>query len=144
MNEKPFYLFLTGNAGTGKSFLVKVIIEAIKFIKIKGGDELQKPPLIVMAPTAVAAHIIGGKTIDSVLGFLPTDGNKYNKANASKMAMMRHQFEDLSLIICDEISMCGASKLLKINFRLQDLLGGSRKHQYMAGISFLASGNDIT
>ena len=103
VNERPVYLFLSGNAGTGKSFLVKLLIEAIKWIKIKPGTELQKPPVIVMAPTANAAFIIGGKTIDSVLNFLPGDGdhNKYARATAAKMAMMTYQFEDVSAIFCD-------------------------------------------
>ena len=140
INEKPVYLFLSGNAGTGKSHLLKVLIEAVKFIKIKPGVDLQKPPVVVMAPTANAAYIIGGKTIDSVLGFLPMDGNKYNEANPSKMAFMKHQFEDLSLLVCDEISMDGSKKLLKINYRLQDILGGTKQHEYMGGVSFVASG----
>ena len=42
VNEKPVYLFLSGNAGTGKSFLVKLLIEAVKLIKIKPGSDLQK------------------------------------------------------------------------------------------------------
>ena len=140
INERPVYLFLTGNAGTGKSYLMKVLIEATKFLKIKSGVELQKPPVVVMAPTANAAYIIGGKTIDSVLGFFPAEGNTYAQANPNRLAMMKHQFEDLCLIVVDEISMVGASKLLKINFRLQDLFGGSRKQEYMAGINFIASG----
>ena len=140
VNERPFYLFLSGNAGTGKSFLVQILIEAVKLIKIKSGDDLQKPHVLVMAPTAVAAYIIGGKTIDSVLGFSPTDGNKYTQANPGKMAMMKHQLEDLNLIVCDEISMTGSKKLLKINYRMQDIMGGSRQQEYMGGVSFLASG----
>ena len=35
VNENPVYLFISGNAGTGKSFLVKLLIEAVKLIKIK-------------------------------------------------------------------------------------------------------------
>ena len=87
---------------------------------------LQKPPVLSIAPTANAAFIVGGKTIDSVLGFMPIDSNKYSSANPGKMAMLRHQFEDLSYIVCDEISMVGSMKLLKINFRLQDIFGGKR------------------
>ena len=102
VNEKPIYLFLTGNAGTGKSFLVKIMIEAVKFLKTKSGDDLKKPSVLVMAPTASAAFIIGGKTIDSVLGFMPTEGNKYSEANPGKMAMMRHQFEDFHVLFCEE------------------------------------------
>ena len=93
-----------------------------------------------MAPTANAAFIIGGKTIDSVLGFVPTEGNKYTQASAGKMATMKHQFEDLSVIFCDEISMVGSMKLLKINYRLQDLVDESRRKDYMGGVAFVASG----
>ena len=139
-NEQPFYLFLSGNAGTGKSHLLRLMIDAVKLIKLKPGDDLTKPPLICMAPTANAAHIIGGKTIDSALGFLPVDSNKYTRASEAKMATMKHNFEDVTIIFTDEISMVGASKLLKINYRLQDLADGDRKKSYMGGISFVASG----
>ena len=106
--QNPFYLFLSGNTGTGKSYLLRLIIDAVKVLMIKGGsEELTKPPLIVMAPTATAAYIIGGKTIDSVLGFLPADNNKYSKASEAKMANMAHTFEEVSLIVVDEISMVG-------------------------------------
>ena len=141
INEKPCYLFLAGEAGTGKSHLVQIIIEAVKIIKLKAGAELKKPPVIVMAPTANAAFIIGGKTIDSALGFSPMDANRYTQTNPAKMAMMKFQYEDVQVIFCDEISMVGSMKLAKINFRLQDLAEGSMKHQFMGGISFVASGD---
>ena len=144
IDEKPVYLFISGNAGTGKSFLCKILIEAVKLIKIKSGDDLKKPPVIVMAPTANAAFIIGGKTIDSVLGFLPSDTNRYTQASPGKMAMMKFEFEDVVVIFCDEISMVGSMKLLKINYRLQDLVDGNRCQEYMGGISFVASGCNFT
>ena len=93
-----------------------------------------------MAPTANAAFIIGGKTIDSALGFCPTDANRYTQAQAGKMAMMKFQYEDVQVIFCDEISMVGSMKLAKINYRLQDLADGSNKQEFMGGISFVASG----
>ena len=140
INEKPCYLFLAGEAGTGKSHLVQVLIEAVKIIKIKAGAELKKPPVIVMAPTANAAFIIGGKTIDSALGFSPADMNRYTEANPGKMAMMKFQYEDVHVLFCDEISMVGSMKLAKINYRLQDLVEGTKKQDFMGGISFVASG----
>ena len=141
VNEQPVYLFISGNAGTGKSYLVRLLIEAVKLTKIKAGDDLQKPPVIVMAPTATAAYIIGGKTIDSILGFTPNEGPKYTQSTAGKMTTMKHQFEDLSVVFCDEISMVGSMKLLKINYRLQDIVDDSRRKEYMGGVSFVASGN---
>ena len=141
INEKPVYLYLAGNAGTGKSFLVNVLIEAVKIIKLKAGTDLKKPPVIVMAPTANAAFIIGGKTIDSAFGFTPMDKNRYTEAKPTTMAMMKFQYEDVHAIFCDEISMVGASKLAKINYRLQDLANGDKKNEYMGGISFIAIGD---
>ena len=145
VNERPVYVFISGNAGTGKSFLVKLLIDAVKVIKIKPGDDLKKPPAIVMAPTANAAFIIGGKTIDSVLNFLPSNENKnkYTEASPGKMSMMRYEFEDVHTLFCDEISMVGSCKLLKINFRLQDLADGNKRQEYMGGKSFIASGNQL-
>ena len=140
MEEKPVHLFIAGNAGTGKSHLVNVMIEAVKLLKIKAGDELRKPPILVMAPTANAASIIGGRTIDSALGFSPTDSNRYTPSEASRMSMLKFQFEDLKVIFCDEISMVGSMKLAKINFRLQDIADGSKKQEFMGGISFVALG----
>ena len=141
VNERPVYLFLSGNAGTGKSFLVDVLIEAVKLIKIKAGDELKKPPVIVMAPTANAAYIIGGKTIDSVLGFNPLDANHYTQSDAGRLATMKFQYENVKVIFCDEISMVGSMKLAKINYRFQDIADGSNKKEFMGGISFVASGD---
>ena len=141
VDEQPVYLFIAGNAGTGKSFLVQLLIEAVKLIKIKSGDDLQKPPVIVMAPTGNAAFLIGGKTIDSVLGFTPNDPDRYTEASPGKMATMKFQFENVSVIFCDEISMVGSKKLLKINYRLQNLVDGDRCQAYMGGISFVASGD---
>ena len=94
-----------------------------------------------MAPTANAAFIIGGKTIDSALGFSPVDVNCYTKAQAGRMAAMKFQYEDVYAIFCDEISMVGSMKLAKINYRLQDLADGDKKQEFMGGISFVASGN---
>ena len=65
--EHPFYNFLAGEAGVGKSFLVRVLIQAIQYLKVRSGMDLDKPLVLTMAPTATAAFIIGGKTIESAL-----------------------------------------------------------------------------
>ncbi len=50
VENKPFYLYLAGEAGTGKSYLVKTIIAAVKHINKKSGkNELEKPSVLVMA-----------------------------------------------------------------------------------------------
>ena len=71
-DEEPIYLYIAGEAGTGKSFLVKIMIEITKYLNMKSGDELAKPSALVMAPTANAAYLINGKTIESALGIPPS------------------------------------------------------------------------
>ena len=61
--------------GTGKSHLVRTMIQAVKYLKLNPNEELRKPTVVVGAPTANAAHIVGGRTIDSIFGFNPTDRN---------------------------------------------------------------------
>ena len=141
VNEQPFYLYLGGEAGTGKSYLVRLLIEATRFIKIKAGDELQKPPVLVTAPTANAAFLVGGKTIDSALGFFRNQNNSYCEAQPGKMSTMKFHYDAVKVIFCDEISMVGSMKLSKINYRLQGLADGGRKHDFMGGVTFVASGN---
>ena len=104
-DEQPVYLYLAGEAGTGKSYLVKLLTDATKMIKIKPGDELKKPPVLVVAPTANAAFLIGGKTIDSSLGFFPMEKNRYSQAQPGKMSTLKFQYDDVRVIFCDEISM---------------------------------------
>ena len=74
-DDTNFYVYIAGEAGTGKSFLLRVLIEIVKHIKLKPGVELNKPSAIVMAPTANASYIIKGKTIESALGMLPRNRN---------------------------------------------------------------------
>ena len=139
-NEPPVYIYIAGNAGTGKSHLVRLLIEAVKIINIKPRDDLKKPPILVMAPTANAAFIIGGRTIDSCLGFNHLDKNRYTQSDQGRMSMMKFQYEDVRVLFIDEISMVGSMKLTKINFRLQDLADGNNKLKFMGGRSIVASG----
>ena len=63
----PFYLYISEKAGTGKTFLMKTIIAAAKLVLMKSGDDLRKPSVLVLSPTASAARLIGGQTIESAM-----------------------------------------------------------------------------
>lgn len=120
--NKPFYLYLAGEAGTGKSYLVQTIIAAVKHLKKKSGkNELEKPSVLVMAPTANAAFLIGGKTIDSALA-IHIEKRKFSEATAAKLSQMAFNYEEVCLIICDEISMVGTNKFFQMNRMWQKLM----------------------
>ena len=134
----PFYLYIAGEAGTGKSFLVKIMIEAIKHLKLTPGDDLRKPPALVMAPTASAAYIISGKTIESTLGMMPNRSNTFAKRKSSQVSNLSFLYEDVAVLFCDEISMVGSSKFTKMNFQMQDITG---RNEFMGGLPFIAVGD---
>ena len=137
--REPYHLYISGAAGTGKSFLVRVMTEAIKHMNIIPGRELEKPSVISMAPTANAAYVLkDAKTIDSALCF--NRERNYQKLSSSKEASLKFQYEDVSAIIIDEISMVGSTKFTKINFRLQDLASGTDKYNFMGGKSLITTG----
>ena len=47
-------------------------------------------------------------------------------------------YEDLKVLVLDEVSMCGNSKFTIMNYRLQEIMGNS---QFMGGISVVCTGD---
>ena len=137
--RKSSHLFISGEAGTGKSYLMRVMMEGTKLLNVKSGSELNKPAIISMAPTATAAFIIGGKTIDSALCF--NRNRNYSKLSAAREANLKFMYEDVTTLFCDEVSMVGSTKLTKIHFRMQDLADGDEKYKFMGGRSCVVTGD---
>ena len=137
-DKLPFYLYIGGEAGTGKSHLIKVMIEATKLIGKHSGGDLDKPSVLIMAPTGNAAYIINGKTIESALGMKPQKGQGYMKMSSSVESTLRFTYEDLLTLFIDEVSMVGSNKFSRINFRLQDIRGIK---EFMGGVPMVATGD---
>ena len=93
----PFYLYIGGEAGTGKSFLLKLMIEAVNKLPNYSGQSLDKPFSITIAPTGCAAYIVNGSTIESALGIQPQKRKSYVSANASRNSNLRFLYEDLKV-----------------------------------------------
>ena len=134
----PFYLYIGGEAGTGKSFLLKLMIEAVKLRPKHSGQELDKPHFITVAPTGVAAYLVNGTTIESGLGIQPQKGRSFTNSNPSKNSSMRFLYENLQIIFLDEVSMTGSDMLARMNFRMQDIMGNCK---FMGGVSVVCCGD---
>ena len=52
---KPFYVFITGGAEVGKSHLIKTVYMSLSKVLMYKGGELDKPRILLLAPTGVAA-----------------------------------------------------------------------------------------
>jgi chromosomal replication initiation ATPase DnaA len=60
-SDKPFYSFLSGGAGVGKSHLTKPIYQAaLKYYNTRAGDDFSQVRILLLAPTRKAAFIIQG------------------------------------------------------------------------------------
>jgi GTPase SAR1 family protein len=125
INQTNRSIFLTGKAGTGKTTLLKKIIETTH------------KNTVVIAPTGIAALNAGGVTIHSFFqlpfgGFLPISGQpphvsdrfqlntestlqRHFKMNKQRQAIIRN----LELLIIDEVSMLRADLLDAIDFMLR-------------------------
>ena len=137
-DDTPFYLYIGGEAGTGKSFLLKTMIEAVNKLPKYSGQELNKPYSLTIAPTGVAAYIVNGSTIESALGIQPQRRKAYKGNTASKNSDLRFLYSDLIVIFLDEVSMVGTDKLTTINLRMQDIMGNN---QFMGGVSIVCTGD---
>ena len=138
LEEDPFYLYIGGEAGTGKSFLLRLMIDAVKQLGKKSGRELEKPVSLTIAPTGVAAYLVNGITIESALGMLPQKGRNYSNNTPSKNSNLRFLYEDLKVIFLDEVSMVGSDMLARMNFRMQEIMGNQR---FMGGVSMVETGD---
>lgn len=60
----PFYVFVSGGAGVGKSFLTKAIVAYLQLFTSK---TLNTNSVVVCVPTGTAANNINGETLHSLL-----------------------------------------------------------------------------
>lgn len=100
-------VFLTGTAGTGKSYTVNEIKESFN-------------PL-ALAPTGIAATHVGGDTLHSFFSFPVEKEAGMKQYNKEKKETMREVFKKLDLIILDEISMVHAYLLTWMELRFKEV-----------------------
>lgn len=93
--EQGKNLFLTGKAGTGKSFIVR---EAIGKLKVLGDR------IVAVAPTGIAANNIDGQTIHSLFGIPPYGVLTFKECNYLKPGK-KELLRKVDTIFIDEISM---------------------------------------
>jgi DNA-binding NarL/FixJ family response regulator len=123
------HCFITGKAGTGKTTLLKRIVE-----------RTQKN-VAVVAPTGVAAINAGGVTIHSMFGlpltcFVPNDDFVDPQVATNRRRMQQEHvyfrkdklrvLRELELLVIDEISMVRCDVLDAIDFVLRTVRGNAR------------------
>ena len=111
-------LFVTGKAGTGKSFLLKYFVnELTKEIELDEGELDTRKKVLVLAPTGISALNAGGVTIHSAFGWnnLRLDNESLVYKNIMLKSEKRQVLKNVQTIIIDEISMVRVDILEKID-----------------------------
>ena len=99
-------LFVTGKAGTGKSYLLRLFVE------------LARKKTLVMAPTGIAALNANGVTIHSVFGFHNLVNISIDNLNEDTLRLKsenRKVLKNVETILIDEISMVRSDVFQKMD-----------------------------
>ena len=86
---KPIYLFVTEGAGAGKSHLIKTIYHTATKTFRHGVSNPEKPTVLLMAPTGVAAININGTTIHSALAIPKESGQNLPPMSDQRRTQIR-------------------------------------------------------
>jgi ATP-dependent exoDNAse (exonuclease V) alpha subunit len=115
-------IFLTGRAGTGKTTLLRQIIQ------------YSQDKTVVLAPTGLAAVNVGGQTIHSFFNFPP---RLLDAGDARKLRNQR-LVKSLETIVIDEVSMVRADMMQAIDDTLR--LNRNDKRPF-GGVRLIVSGD---
>jgi hypothetical protein len=124
MERTTRHVYITGNAGTGKSTLLQYF------------KEKTQKKIVVLAPTGVAAINVGGSTIHSFFRFPPrlvtTDGVRRVRGREALFAA-------LETVVIDEVSMVRADVMDAIDQSLR--LNRKRPHEPFGGVQVILLGD---
>ncbi|KAI5827103.1 hypothetical protein K523DRAFT_279696, partial [Schizophyllum commune Tattone D] len=105
-------MFLGGMGGTGKSTVIRALIE---FFNRRG----EQHRFLILAPTGTAAALLNGFTYHSVLGMgWGTSVDGAAKSEGSDMRNINERLRGVDYIFIDEVSMLNCTDLYRISARL--------------------------
>lgn len=105
-SQEQLLLYVSGVGGTGKSHVIKAIVAL--FSRLERREEL-----FLAAPTGIAAVLIGGQTLHSLVMMCPNE-----RASVDKTRLTAN-FRYASTIVVDEVSMIDARFMNAFSQRLR-------------------------
>ena len=108
-----------------------------KLLSFKSGN-LEKPRILILAPTAVAAINIDGTMIHTALGI--NVGHNLYPFNDRQRGILRNKLSEIKLIIIDEISIVSSMLFYQVHQRLNEVFEVSRDLSF-AGLPVLVCGD---
>jgi hypothetical protein len=117
-DQTQLIMFISGEGGTGKSFIIALIMEytRLRFGKQRG----LYGAAVAMAPTGCAANVIKGYTWQSCYGKgRTTDSTGKNIMSAQTARKVGEKFRGTRLAVLDEVSMINVESIAEISTRHQ-------------------------
>ncbi|XP_057838840.2 uncharacterized protein LOC131048788 [Cryptomeria japonica] len=125
-------MIIQGTTGTGKSYLIGVISESLKSVAM-----LNQSPLLLLAPTGVAAFNIGASTIHSKLRIPIKD---FAQLEGTRLTTFQEELSHVKYILIDEMSFIGENLLENIDSCLHQAFPQNSDLMF-AGISIILVGD---
>lgn len=123
-------VFLSGEAGTGKSYVIKMLREIKK---------LQNEQIPMVASTGVASVLVNGVTFNSYFGLgIMTGGSKETIAKALTIRTVVERLIYTEIVIIDEISMISNEVFMTANLLCQKIRGNKK---FFGGIRVICVGD---
>jgi hypothetical protein len=127
-NAAPFYFFLSGGAGVGKSHALTAIVQS--YMRYCGRIVDINPEhfcVIVAAPTGKAAFNVFGMTLHSTFKLPPTQySGKLCDLDEGALSSVRKNLIGVKLFIIDEISMVSVKMFYEVDQRLRQIYATSQ------------------
>lgn len=127
---------MDGYGGCGKSYVIQVVCYSLRNMAEAVGH---KDPVLRCAPTGVAASLIHGRTLHSVLR-LDSKAKEYEPATDAKLAGLQRDLDGVKYVFCDEKSMVGLKMMGMISQRLQEAFP-DKAGQPCGGLSVILLGD---
>ncbi|GFQ73072.1 ATP-dependent DNA helicase [Trichonephila clavata] len=131
--REPLLIYLIGPAGSGKTFVIKGMMEICK--RFSDTDCIFNAYIACASP-GKAVTAIGGSTVHSALSI---SLSRVMPLNIEKAHQYRTLFKFVKVLIVDEVSMVSAELLEQLNTRLKQITGLFTK--YFGGLDVILIGD---
>lgn len=136
----PFYHFISGGAGVGKSKLIEAIYQSIMRLCRSENPSVENVEVLLVAYTGKAACNIGGMTAHSAFN-LPVSMGKTSRLSYDKLNSLSCQLRNLKLVVIDEISMLPNHLFMQIHENLTDVFQTRETNLIFGGKSIIVVGD---
>ncbi|CAO4362547.1 unnamed protein product [Caenorhabditis nigoni] len=114
--KKQFFHYIGGQAGTGKSVVLRQFAEYVRRYFRCGVS------CFVTAPVGKAAQLVGGVTIHTLLKFFPSH-KAFTALPVTQLDALAENLRELRVLIIDEISLLTSLLLAQADVRLREVFG---------------------